>query len=504
MDRFLRATASYTDGEGVGKSAQAVSLNRVQAAPTVPNAPPQFPSTETGVRNVNENTPAAEDMGDPVTATDADNDTLTYTLDADGAASFDINKDTGQLQTKAALDYETDPHYFVTVTATDTAGGTDDVSVTITVNNVEEPGTVTLSSPQPLVAIPLTAMLNDPDGVLGGATWSWARSPNGTSDWTPISGEVSATYTPLAADVGDYLRATASYTDGEGSGKSAQDVPENAVDLAPGRNAPVFREYPTATRSVPRNTPAGRNIGAPVSATDADNDLLTYSLGGPDGAGFDIDTSSGQLLTKALLTGINRTTYKVFVSVSDSKDDLGNPEAVPQIDATTEVTITVTTRRTTSGSSSGGGFGPAPVAPKFSDGFRTTRTVAQNARAEDAVGDPVSATHPEDLEITYSLSGADATSFTVDEETGQIRVKEGVDLILGTTYAVNLTATDSAGFGAIIIVAIEVVEAMHHRYDANRNGVIERDEVIAAVRDYFAGEIAKVEVIELVKLYFAN
>ena len=86
-----------------------------------------------------------------------------------------------------------------------------------------------------------------------------------------------------------------------------------------------------------------------------------------------------------------------------------------------------------SGSGGGGGFGPAPAAPKFSDGFRTTRTVAQNARTEDAVGDPVSATHPDDLEITYSLSGTDATSFTVDEETGQVRVKEGVELELGRT-----------------------------------------------------------------------
>ena len=82
--------------------------------------------------------------------------------------------------------------------------------------------------------------------------------------------------------MGDYLRAIASYTDEEGSGKSAQAISANAVEGAPGRNAPVFTEAPTATRSVPSNTPAGRNIGAPVAATDADNDALTYSLGGPD------------------------------------------------------------------------------------------------------------------------------------------------------------------------------------------------------------------------------
>ena len=279
-------------------------------------------------------------IGEPVAATDTD--TLTYSLGADGAASFDINASSGQLQTKAALDHETDAEYYVYVTATDTAGGTDTIFVIITVNDVEEPGTVTLSSQQPLVAIPLTATLDDLDVVVSGSlTWSWARSPDGTSSWNPISGETSASYTPVAGDVGDYLRATASYTDGEAAGKSAQAISAHAVELAPGRNKPVFTEGLTATRSIPRNTPAGVFLGAPFTATDADNDLLTYSLGGPDEAGFDLNTSSGQLLTRDVLTGIQRTSYEVVVSVSDGKNDLGMPEADSQIDATTEVTINV-------------------------------------------------------------------------------------------------------------------------------------------------------------------
>ena len=78
-----------------------------------------------------------------------------------------------------------------------------------------------------------------------------------------------------------------------------------------------------------------------------------------------------------------------------------------------------------------------------------------------------------------------------------------MDLTVGRTYTVNLTATDSAGFGAVIIVVIEVSEAAHHPYDGNRNGTIERDEVVTAVKDYFDGLLAKEDVIDLVKLYFA-
>ena len=72
-----------------------------------PNTPPAFNEGLTTTRGVDENTAAGEDIGDPVAATDDDNDTLTYSLDATSAASFDIDANYGQLRTKAALDYET-------------------------------------------------------------------------------------------------------------------------------------------------------------------------------------------------------------------------------------------------------------------------------------------------------------------------------------------------------------------------------------------------------------
>ena len=157
----------------------------------------------------------------------------------------------------------------------------------------------------------------------------------------------------------------------------------------------------------------------------------------------------------------------------------------------------------------GGGFGPALEAPRFVDGFRTSRPLAVTARAGDAVGDPVAATHPNDTDVTYALSGADAALFTVDEETGQIRLRQAIPLELGQTYTVNLTATDSSGTGAIIIVVIEVVEAAFHeaafhRYDLNKNGRIELNEALTAVGDYFRDIIDFDLAVEVVNLYFGR
>ena len=82
----------------------------------------------------------------------------------------------------------------------------------------------------------------------------------------------------LTADLNSYLRATASYTDEEGSDKSAMERSEYSVERRPGSNmAPKFaddqdpltpNDQDTAMRSVPENTPAGMAIGDPVVATD--------------------------------------------------------------------------------------------------------------------------------------------------------------------------------------------------------------------------------------------
>ena len=332
---YLRATASYDDGEGSGKSAEGVSANVVQAAPTQMNLPPEFPSTENGERNVDENTAPGEDIGLPVAATDPnDNDTLTYSLDLTSRDTFGIDATTGQLQTKAALDFEDKSSYRVIVDATDPAGVSKGIAVTITVINVNEPGTVTLSSLQPIEGTPLTATLDDPDEVSGIVTWSWREFPEQAAPpGTPISGETSATYTPVAADVGDYLRATASYTDGEDSGKSARAVSVNRVEAAPvAPNEPPQFPSNTAARAVDENTEAGRNIGELVTATDPEDDTLTYSLDVDGAASFDINKDTGQLQTKADLDHEITATYGVTVTATDTAGATG----------TITVTITVT------------------------------------------------------------------------------------------------------------------------------------------------------------------
>jgi hypothetical protein len=103
------------------------------------NNAPTFDDGDDTTRSIAENTAAGQNIGSAVEATDDDSgDTLTYTLGGTDAASFDIVGTSGQLQTKDALDYETDNSYSVTVSVSDGNSGSDSIDVTINVTNVNE------------------------------------------------------------------------------------------------------------------------------------------------------------------------------------------------------------------------------------------------------------------------------------------------------------------------------------------------------------------------------
>ena len=85
----------------------------------------------------------------------------------------------------------------------------------------------------------------------------------------------------------------------------------------PTNSAPVFTEGSSTSRSIAEHKAAGVNIGSAISATDTDNDSLTYILSGTDVSSFNIDSSSGQMQTSAILDYETKTTYSVTVSVLD-------------------------------------------------------------------------------------------------------------------------------------------------------------------------------------------
>ena len=269
-----------------------------------------------------------ENGTDPVatlTATDSDEgeDTIVWSVvEADvETGNFEIS-DEGVLTFKSAPSFE-GPKSSVTSGTLDARNvyalvvevrdGTDNsevgtLKVQVTVTDVEEEGTGALTELQPQVSVQLSVKdFDDPDGEVSRTMWQWSKSMDMT-DWTDIDGAISDRYTPATDDEGYYLRALATYTDRRGSGKTTEIVSQNAVEEKTTANtAPDFGKEDSDRndadetgsdtapflRTMKENT-KDMAVGSPVSATDADGDVLQYTHGGADMAKFKID-ESGQL-----------------------------------------------------------------------------------------------------------------------------------------------------------------------------------------------------------------
>ena len=330
LSKYLKATVGYTDGQGSAKSASETSTNA-----TVANPPPDF-ADASETFTVNEN--ATSGTVGTVTATDVHNDTITYSVGGTGAAAFNedfsLNASTGEITVRsdASIDFETGPSYSVTITATDPSGGTDTIEVTINVINLDEPGNVSLSAVTPAAARALTATLSDPDGSVSAESWTWSSASTAAGTFTLISGANTANYTPVTGDVGKYLKATVSYTDSLGPGKSASETSDNATVTNP---PPVFPN-PSETFTVDENATSG-TVGT-VRATDPDNETVTYSVGGTDVTAFNEDfslnASTGEITVKsdASIDFEARPSYSVTITATDTASST----------ATVNVTINVT------------------------------------------------------------------------------------------------------------------------------------------------------------------
>ena len=176
-------------------------------AQTPTNNTPTFDDDETTTRSVDENTAAFKNIDTPVAATDLDSDDrLTFSIKNARTSPFTIVRDSGLLQVGQPLDHETKSSYEVVVQVTDSeddngyfenpAAIDDTIIVTVTVNNVEERGKITLSWTNPQEDTAVEGTLSDPDGTISGETWLWKGQDTRPSLVGPRSAGSHQTPTP--------------------------------------------------------------------------------------------------------------------------------------------------------------------------------------------------------------------------------------------------------------------------------------------------------------------
>ena len=139
LDRYVLKSSG-----GDWAAANQVQAIRIRIFGNLSNSTPGF-ANDSETRSFDETigdaaVSTASDIGAVVTATDADGDTLEYTLEGTDSSKFTIDSATGQIKTKVGekYSYEDETSYEVTVKADDTNGGTDTVDVTLNVSDLDE------------------------------------------------------------------------------------------------------------------------------------------------------------------------------------------------------------------------------------------------------------------------------------------------------------------------------------------------------------------------------
>ena len=485
---------------------------------------------------------AGDDVSSPATAQ------LTYGVTGADADAFAIGNGVGdpvfprgRLDLKKSPDFETKSSYSITVTATDDEGAVGKLDVTVTVTNQEDEGSVSLTQRVPQVDRPIAASLNETDGNVTTVKWQWFRfaaaatsaddlfaarntaCASGSTGLCAIPNAISPSYIPVKADIkasGDNQRLAALVTyvdghptdandDGNDDGDKASLVTQANVQLsAPANAAPKFADdqdlntpgnQADAKRSVAENA-KGAEVGIPVMATDADtSDKLIYSLSGSDAASFTIDSglnvtdSEGQIKTAVELDYETKKQYTVVVTATD-------PSGATD---TINVMISVTDEDDAPTIIPGGGGG-TNSAPTFG-ASSATRSVAENTAAGTAIGAPVTATDADGDALTYSVSGADSSSFTIGASSGQLMTSAALDYETKSSYTVTVAASDGTA-SATIAVTITVTDADEAGFDLNGNGTIERNEVITAIGSYLGGTggVQRSDVIGLIGRYLSG
>ena len=99
-------------------------------------------------------------------------------------------------------------------------------------------------------------------------------------------------------------------------------------------------------------------------------------------------------------------------------------------------------------------------APFFEEGLKTTRSMEENSGQGTAAGEPVVATDLNSDTLTYTITSQTGGPYTVDSETGQIRLGTGVNLDFErkSTQEVRLEAKDPEGLTDNIRVVIEIAD----------------------------------------------
>ena len=337
-----------------------------------------------------------------VIATDADSDSITYSLSGTDASALSIGSSSGVLAFNTAPDYETKSSYSAVVTASDGKNLFDQL-ITIKIGNLNDnmpafTSSSTFTAEENQVSIG-TVIATDADS--DPLTYSLSGTDASALSIGPSSGVLIFNGTPDYETKSSY---SAVVTASDGTNSTDQGIAITILDA--NDSAPIFTSLPTFTLEENQ-----LSIGT-VTATDPESDSITYSLSGTDVSALSIGSSSGVLAFNVAPDYETKSSYSAVVTASDGTNSTDQ-----------NITITITDVDDT-----------APV-------FTSSSTFSAEEN-QLSIG-TVIATDVDSDSSTYSLSGTDASALSISPSSGVLVFNVAPDYETKSSYSAVVTASDA-------------------------------------------------------------
>ena len=408
--------------------------------------PPQFALSANSF-DVAENSTAVT----AIAASDADGDDLTFSLTNSADASFfTLDPTSGVLAFVSTPDFESpqdsdaDNTYELELSVADVSHTTTQ-EITITVTNVDEApsfaaATVDLPINENTSGSIYTAAATDPEQAT--LTYSASGTDAGLFDLDSASGELTFKQSPnfekpLDSDSNNVYQLDITATDG--ANQASQSITVTVADV---NEAPTFA---SASVNIDTDENAASFVHIVNAADDPDQgETLTYQLSGDDAAAFDFDAATRALSFKATpdyespQDQDSNNVYQINIVASDSEYDAAQAITIAVADLNDE-------------------------APQF-----TSATSLALDYTSVAVGATVYTAQATDADandqVSYTLGGADASAFSLDNSSGELAFAQAPSLDSpkddngDNIYQLTISATDLNANSTDLALSINVVD----------------------------------------------
>ncbi len=274
---------------------------------------------------------------------DAENNTVTYSLDDTANGRFIIDPSTGSVTVDSGslLDRETAATHSIVVRATSSDGSQQTQSFEIAINDVNEfitTNTVDVNSDSNLIdenvpvstLVGITASASDADATQNSITYSLDNDLDGRFSINTSTGEVSVADAIDRESLGASSTIVIRSTSEDGSFTTASfDININDIDefdVEPGIDTDPL------PNAVAENSGNDTPVGLSISAEDADSTaLVTYTLDDNAGGRFTVDSNTGQVTAIGDLDFETQSSHTITVRATSNDGSESTQSFVIQV-----------------------------------------------------------------------------------------------------------------------------------------------------------------------------